>query len=75
MVYVERPVTRVERFLQMAGASAAQAMTIQVKLGLIEDAIPAGPVTKVAQDMAFLSELSGERKPFAAVVHCLCGEF
>lgn len=74
VVYVERPVTRVERFLQMAGASAAQAMTIQVKLGLIEDAIPAGPVTKVAQDMAFLSELSGERKPFAAVVHCLCGE-
>ena len=74
VVYVERPVTRVERFLQMAGASAAQAMTIQVKLGLIDDAIPAGPVTKVAQDMAFLSSLSDERKPFAAVVHCLCGE-
>jgi protease-4 len=75
VVYVERPVTRVERFLQMAGASAAQAMTIQVKLGLIDAAIPAGPVTKVAKDMAFLSELTEQRKPFSAVVHCLCGEF
>lgn len=74
VVYVERPVTRVERFLQMAGASAAQAMTIQVKLGLIEEAIPTGPVATVARDMAFLSELTEERKPFAAVTHCLCGE-
>lgn len=73
VVYVERPVTRIERFLQMAGASAAQAMTIQVRLGLIEEAIPAGPVGQVAQDMAFLSELTRERKPFAAVTHCLCG--
>lgn len=75
VAYVERPVTRVERFLQMAGASAAQAMTIQVKLGLMEEAIPAGPVGQVAQDMAFLSELTRERKPFAAVTHCLCGNW
>ena len=73
VVYVERPVTRVERFLQMAGASAAQAMTIQVKLGLIDAAIPAGPVTQVASDMAFLNALTVERKPFAAMTHCLCG--
>ena len=75
VVYVERPVTRVERFLQMAGASAVQAMTIQVKLGLIENAIPAGPVNQVAGDMAFLSELTTERKPFAAVTHCFCGNW
>lgn len=75
VVYVERPVTRVERFLQMAGASAAQAMTIQVKLGLLEEAIPAGPVSQVASDMAFLSDLTRERKPFAAVTHCMCGEW
>jgi protease-4 len=75
VVYVERPVTRVERFLQMAGASAVQAMTIQVKLGLIENAIPAGPVNQVAADMAFLSELTTERKPFTAVTHCFCGNW
>ena len=74
-MYVERPVTRVERFLQMAGASAVQAMTIQVKLGLIENAIPAGPVNQVAADMAFLSELTTERKPFTAVTHCFCGNW
>jgi len=75
VVYVERPVTRVERFLQMAGASAEQAMTIQVKLGLVEQAIRAGPVGQVAEDMAFLSELTAERKPFAAVAHCFCGNW
>ena len=71
--YVERPVSRVERFLQLMGASSAQAVTIQVRLGLLEEALPAGPVAEVAQDMAFLSELTRDRKPFAAVTHCLCG--
>ena len=73
MDYVERPVSRVERFLQLMGASSAQAVTIQVRLGLLEEALPAGPVAEVAQDMAFLSELTRDRKPFAAVTHCLCG--
>ncbi|WP_020654675.1 signal peptide peptidase SppA [Massilia niastensis] len=72
VAYVERPITRVERFLQLMGASAAQAVTIQVKLGLLEEALPAGPVAQVAEDMAFLSELADGRKPFAAVTHCLC---
>jgi len=71
--YVERPVSRVERFLQLMGASASQAVTIQVKLGLLEEALPSGPVAEVAQDMAFLSELTQGRKPFAAITHCLCG--
>lgn len=75
VVYVERPGTRIERFLQLAGASAAQAMTVQVKLGLIDQAIPAGPVSQVTQDMAFLNELTQERKPFAAVAHCFCGKW
>lgn len=72
VAYVERPITRVERFLQFMGASTAQALTIQVKLGLLEDALPVGPATQVAKDMAFLSELAEGRKPFAAVTHCMC---
>lgn len=70
--YVERPVSRVERFLQLMGASAAQAVTIQVRLGLLEEALPAGPAAEVVQDLAFLSELAQGRKPFSAVTHCLC---
>ena len=72
VAYVERPVGKFERFLNMMGASTAQAITIQVKLGLLENALPAGPVAQVAQDMAWLNEVADGRKPFAAVTHCLC---
>lgn len=72
VAYVERPVGKFERFLNMMGASTAQAITIQVKLGLLENALPTGPVAQVAQDMAWLNEVADGRKPFAAVTHCLC---
>ena len=70
--YIERPVSRIERFLNMMGASTAQAVNIQVRLGLMEEALPAGPMAQVAQDMAFLKDVADGRKPFAAVTHCLC---
>lgn len=70
--YIERPVSRIERFLNMMGASTAQAVNIQVKLGLMEAALPSGPMAQVAQDMAFLKDVADGRKPFAAVTHCLC---
>ncbi|MGH8853001.1 MAG: signal peptide peptidase SppA [Telluria sp.] len=73
VAYVERPVSRVERFLNMMGASTAQAVNIQVKLGLMEAALPAGPLAQVAEDMAWLKDVADGRKPFAAVTHCLCG--
>ncbi|MCD2518668.1 signal peptide peptidase SppA [Massilia sp. G4R7] len=72
VAYIERPVGKLERFLNMMGASTAQAINIQVKLGLLENALPAGPVAKVAQDMAWLNEVADGRKPFAAITHCLC---
>lgn len=72
VVHIERPVNSIERFLQMAGASTAQALQIQVRFGLIEQALPAAPVAQVANDMAYLSSLTNERKPFAAVAHCMC---
>ncbi|MCA1855068.1 signal peptide peptidase SppA [Massilia oculi] len=72
VAYVERPVGRLERFLNMMGASTAQAVNIQVRLGLMDAALPAGPVAQVAQDMAWLKDVADGRKPFAAVTHCLC---
>ncbi|KFI06609.1 signal peptide peptidase SppA [Massilia sp. BSC265] len=72
VAYIERPVSRIERFLNMMGASTAQAVNIQVKLGLMEEVLPGGPVAQVAQDMAFLKEVADGRKPFAAVTHCMC---
>jgi protease-4 len=73
VAYVERPVSRIERFLNMMGASTMTAVNIQVKLGLMEAALPSGPMAQVANDMAWLKDVADGRKPFAAVTHCMCG--
>ena len=72
VAYVERPGSSLERFLSMLGVSASQAVNIQVKLGVLPDALPAGAVAGVVKDLGFLSELADGKKPFAAVTHCLC---
>jgi protease-4 len=71
VTYVEREGSLVERLLQPFGVSAAMAMHIQVKLGLL-DGLPAGAATAVAKDMSFLSDMADGKKPFAAVTHCMC---
>ena len=72
VAYVERPGTAFERFLSLIGVSAAQAVNIQVKLGILPDALPAGAVANVAKDLGWLSELAEGKKPFTAVTHCFC---
>jgi protease-4 len=72
VAYIERPGSRVEHFLEMFGASAAQAVNIQVKLGLLPDGLPAGAAASVAKDLGWLSSVADRRQPFAAVTHCLC---
>ena len=72
VAYVERESSRLERLMNMFGATAAQAMTIQVKLGMLPTGLPASSVKEVAKDMAWLSELNSGKEPFAAVTHCLC---
>jgi protease-4 len=59
------------------GVSDAQALNVQVKLGLLPadlalDALPAGAVAGVAKDLGWLSQVANRRQPFAAVTHCLC---
>jgi protease-4 len=72
VAYIERDSSRVERLLGLFGASAAQALTIQVKLGLLPFGLPAGAVTEVTRELGWLSELTDGRKPYAAVTHCMC---
>ncbi|MES2129886.1 MAG: signal peptide peptidase SppA [Pseudomonadota bacterium] len=73
VAYIEREGSRLERFLDLFGVSGAQAFNIEVKLGLLPAGLPAGAVAEVTQEMAWLSDLTAGRKPFASVVHCLCG--
>ncbi len=72
VAYIERDTSRIERFLGMLGVSAAQAMTFQVKLGLMPSGLPAAAVTEVTRELSWLSEMSDGRKPFSAVTHCMC---
>jgi protease-4 len=63
----------VERALEKFGASATQAVTIQVKLGLMDATLPKGAVAEVGKELAWLSDLSAGRAPFQAITHCMCG--
>lgn len=72
VAYVERAESSFERFLSLLGVSDVQAIKIQVKLGMLPDALPAGAVAGVAKDLGWLSDLAEGKKPFAAVTHCLC---
>jgi protease-4 len=77
VAYAERPDTLVERLLERVGLTDTQALTVQVKLGLLPadlalDALPAGAAAGVAKDLSWLSQVASRRQPFAAVTHCLC---
>jgi protease-4 len=72
VAYIERDVPAFERFLTLFGASAAQAVNIEVKLGLVPTGVPASAMTEVGKELGWLSEMSNGRKPFAAVTHCMC---
>ena len=72
VAYIERDGSAFERFLEMFGASASQAFTIQVKLGLLPSGLPPGSVAQVGKDMAWLTDMSGNRNPFQSITHCMC---
>jgi protease-4 len=77
IAYAERPDSLFERFLERMGMSDAQALNVQVKLGLLPadlalDALPAGALAGVGKDLGWLSQVANRRQPFAAVTHCLC---
>jgi protease-4 len=72
VAYVERDGTAFEHFLEMFGASASQALNIQVKLGLLPNGLPQGSVAQVGKDMAWLTDMSDKRNPFQTITHCMC---
>lgn len=77
IAYTQREESVFARLLERMGLTDAQALTVQVKLGLLPadlalDALPAGAAAGVARDLGWLSQVASRRQPFAAVTHCLC---
>jgi protease-4 len=73
VAYIERDSSGIERLLGLFGIDAAQALTIQVKLGLLPAGLPAAAAADVTRELGWLSGLADGSKPFAAVTHCMCG--
>ncbi|MCE3604433.1 signal peptide peptidase SppA [Massilia sp. P8910] len=72
VAYIERDLPPFERVLTMFGASAAQAVNIEVKLGLMPTGVPASAVAEVSKELGWLSDMTQARKPFSAITHCMC---
>lgn len=72
VAWIERDVSRFDRLLAWFGVSSAQALTLQVKLGLVEAPLPPAVVDKAVRELAFINGLVQERSPYAAVTHCMC---
>jgi protease-4 len=80
IAYNEHTDSFAERMLERLGLSQAQALTVQVKLGLLPgidaslpvNALSGGALQGVAKDFGWLSQVANRHAPFAAVTHCLC---
>ncbi len=72
VAYIEREGSTFERFLEMFGATSAQAINIQVKLGMLPTGLPKSAVNEVTKDLTWLSDLDTRRTSFQAITHCLC---
>lgn len=76
VTYIEREVSKFDRFIEFFGGSAAQAaaqaFAPYVKAAVAPTGLPMGVAADAARDLSWLSEVADKRKPFTAVTHCLC---
>jgi protease-4 len=74
VVYIERDPGKFAQIVNMLNAQVASwvGATIDDRIGAL--GVPPALVKGVGRDLGWVAELAERRKPFAAVVHCLCGE-
>ncbi len=72
VAYIERDLPAFEKFLSMFGVSAANALNIEVKLGMLPTGLPTGAAAEVTKELGWLADLTEGKKKFSAVVHCMC---
>jgi len=74
--YIERTPGRLQRVMALLGGGdatwAQQALAWVGVAPLSASALPDSLAAEVHGDLRWLAEVAGRRKPFTAVVHCLC---
>jgi protease-4 len=75
VVYIEREPGRFAQLLAMVNTriGAAVGAEIDARVGSALGVAPAA-LRSATRDLGWVSDIAEHRKPFAAVVHCLCGE-
>ncbi|HZW73703.1 MAG TPA: signal peptide peptidase SppA, partial [Caldimonas sp.] len=75
VVYIEREPGRFAQLLAMVNTRVAAALgaEIDARVGSALGVAPAA-LRSATRDLGWVSDIAEHRKPFAAVVHCLCGE-
>jgi protease IV len=75
IVYIERDPGRFAQLVSMLNAQVASLVGAQLD-ARIGAAVGVAPqlVHGAARDLGWVAEIAERRKPFAAVVHCFCGE-
>jgi protease-4 len=71
--YLERDAGRLERLVEFFSASALQALGLPAAGTWLSAGMPAGATRDMQRELGWVAEVAEQRKPFAAVVHCLCG--
>jgi protease-4 len=75
VVYIEREPGKFAQLLNLLSAQVASAVGAQLdaRIGAATGVAP-GLVRSATHDLGWVAEIAERKKPFAAVVHCLCGE-
>ena len=72
VVYLERERGRLDRLLDMLGGTLADVLARQFDLRLTAIGVPSVLARDAQKDLAWLSDLTEARQPFAAATHCFC---
>ena len=76
--YIERKPGRLQQVMALLGGDVAWAQQALASIGLASLAgsalpmVPPSAVAEVQGDLSWLADVAARRKPFSAVVHCLC---
>ena len=72
VLYLEREPGRLQRLLDLAGASVFESLAGRIDAVWPAAGLPLPAVREIQHDLLWLSELAQRQRPYALAVHCLC---